>query len=89
MTLSAELLKLNVPKPCCGQRPFVCDGLPESCDVVVIGDNPGRLMNKDWWQFWHDENGFNLGEFEQAYRALGPIRGARLRSDVCLGANQL
>jgi hypothetical protein len=83
MSLADELHRL-IPAPC-NDRPFVCDGLPGSCDVVVIGENPATPMNGDWWRFWDGENGFNLGEFEHAYeeerRARGqrPISQARLR----------
>src|SRR5215475_3894200 len=36
---AGELHEL-IPKPC-RDRPFVCRGLPEMCDVVVVGENPG------------------------------------------------
>jgi hypothetical protein len=83
MSLADELRKL-IPRPCY-DRPFVCDGLPVSCDVVVIGENPATKMNIDWWHFWDDENGFNLGKFEEAYEEARrvkdkpPISRTRLR----------
>jgi hypothetical protein len=79
----AELGSL-IKKPCY-DRPFVCDGLPRSCDVVVIGENPATKMNSDWWDFWDDENGFNLSKFEKAYQEARqaddkpPISPTRLR----------
>jgi hypothetical protein len=80
-----ELHELIREKPC-RDRPFVCDWLPELCDVVVIGENPGTEMKNDWWCFWDDTKGFDLGKFERAYieaRRLAnrsrPIGPARLR----------
>jgi hypothetical protein len=55
------------------------------CDVVVIGENPAQTMKDDWWRFWDDKNGFNLGKFEEAYKEarlannLRPISRSRLR----------
>ena len=63
----ADELRELIPKPPCRDRPFVCDGLPELCDVVVIGENPAQIMNSDWWGFW-DVNRFNFGKFEKAYK---------------------
>jgi len=56
----ADELRNLIPKPC-PDRPFVCAGLPELCDVVVIGENPATKMKIDWWCFWTDKNGFNFG----------------------------
>jgi len=81
---AGELHEL-IPKPC-RDRPFVCRGLPEMCDVVVVGENPGTAMKDSWWCFWDDEKGFDLGKFERAYmeaRRLAnrrrPIGSVRLR----------
>jgi len=32
-------------------RLFVCDGLPEQCVVIVIGENPLTRLGTDWWSF--------------------------------------
>jgi hypothetical protein len=98
MSLANELHRL-IPSPC-RDRPFVCDGLPASCDVVVIGENPAQEMNNNWWDFWDDETGFDFARFEQAYEkkrrdhGLSPIsqtrrRLKRLRSNglKCLETN--
>jgi hypothetical protein len=91
MSLADELHRL-IPSPCC-DRPFVCDGLPESCDVVVIGENPATKINVNWWRFWDDKNGFNLAKFERAYEkarvadgkpAVSPTRW-RLKRLQCNG----
>ncbi len=38
-------------------------------------------MDMDWWSFWDDETGFNLGKFEKAHEQVrhAQRRGARLR----------
>jgi hypothetical protein len=66
-------------------QPFVCNRLPASCDVVVIGENPASKMKKDWWLFWDHKNGFHLDKFEEAYKkarlanSKPPISPTRLR----------
>jgi hypothetical protein len=58
-----QYLHKTIQQPCY-ERPFVCDGLPESCSVIIIGENPATSMQTDWWDFWNDETGFDLGKFE-------------------------
>jgi hypothetical protein len=84
MKLSAELRSL-IKKPCYA-RPFVSDGLPRSCDVVVIGENPATKMNINWWRFWNDKNGFNLAEFERTYEKARVADGKPPVSDRRLPA---
>ncbi len=60
------LLHAALPTPCF-DRPFVCDGRPECCTVIVIGENPATRMYKDWWSFWDDGTGFDLRMFEDQY----------------------
>ena len=31
-----QILKAVIPSPCY-ERPFVCDGFPDTCEVLVIG----------------------------------------------------
>ena len=76
-----EYLHSVIPKPC-DSRPFVCDGRPESCNVIVIGENPATIMNTDWWTFWNDETGFNFVKFQEKYeeaRGKKRITNTRLR----------
>jgi hypothetical protein len=83
MSLTESLHRI-LPKPCY-DRPFVCDGRPDSCDVIVIGENPVTKIDTDWWSFWDDDNGFNPGKFEEAYEKARsavdkrPISNTRLR----------
>jgi hypothetical protein len=73
MSLTDELRKL-IPAPC-RDRPFVCDGQPERCDVIVIGENPAINLNADWWRFWDDATGFDLAEFEREYASARQTSG--------------
>ena len=79
MSLSSELHRL-IPDPCF-DRPFVCDGPPESCDVMVIGENPATKMGTDWWSFWDDEKGFRPGQIRAGLRggAIGCWQASNLQ----------
>lgn len=86
----SDLIDLHnlIPHPCF-TRPFVCDGLPDSCNVIVIGENPATEMNTDWWSFWNDETGFNLRQFEQAYVRERLAAGKREKSNTRLRLDRL
>ena len=38
-----QMLKAVIPSPCY-ERPFVCDGFPDTCEVLVIGENPATPL---------------------------------------------
>ena len=75
MTLISDLHSI-IPHPC-HDRPFVCDGLPQSCTVLVVGENPATNMDTNWWSYWSDETGFNLSKFEYDYEARRRAQGKR------------
>jgi hypothetical protein len=62
-------MRARIPRSPCPLRPFVCKGLPQSCNVLVIGQNPATEMGADWWRWWNDETGFDLDAFMRDYRA--------------------
>lgn len=67
------------------QRPFVCNGLPESCRVWVVGYN-AATTGGDWWHYWAAETGFDYTAWRQDYDAERAARGkgpsaTRLRID--------
>jgi hypothetical protein len=64
---ASELRKL-VPDPC-RDRPFECDGLPQDCEVMLIGENPATGLGGDfnWWDHWSDATGFNNGTMAEVY----------------------
>ena len=51
-----------------GQRPFVCDGYPSECHVMIIGTNPATFLNTDWWYFWKSGYGFDYNLFVRKYK---------------------
>ena len=65
-----------LPMPC-HERPFVCDGFPEDCTVIVIGENPATELTTDWWSFWSDHKGFDLRKFESVYETERRSKGER------------
>lgn len=72
----AVQLHILIPTPCF-ERLFVCDGLPEACDVIVIGENPAVRLEPDWWTFWDDASGFDLQRFSSVYAAKRKSEGKR------------
>ena len=73
--ISAQLHTM-LPKRCF-DRPFVCDGLPENCAVIVIGENPALKLGVDWWTFWDDDSGFDLRRFEKLFKEKRVASGKR------------
>lgn len=50
-------------------RPFVCDGSPLDCDILLVGFNPKTPLPADYWSFWRKSYGFDKRAFEHAYTA--------------------
>ncbi len=80
---TAILKAAGVPSPCDSLRPFVCDGLPCSCDFIVVGENSATELETDWWNFWSDEGGFVYSRFEEvrAEKCDNEGKGTRARLD--------
>ncbi len=76
--ISAHLHTM-LPKPCFG-RPFVCDGLPENCVVIVIGKKNALELGVDWWTFWDDDSGFDSRRFEILFKERRIALKKRLRT---------
>ncbi len=66
-----ELLKSVIPRPCINQRPFVCDGFPDECEVIIIGQNPRNELCVDWWGFWDNSSGFDRLRLSDVYQQKG------------------
>ncbi|GAB3171173.1 hypothetical protein [Telluribacter humicola] len=49
-------------------RPFVCNGSPLSCEVFIVGFNPATEMDKPFWSYWSDTEGFDKCTFMEDYR---------------------
>lgn len=54
-------------------RPFVCHGLPQTCDVFIVGIN--ATTGTDFWSFWNDKSGFDYKNWEKAYLTERQKRG--------------
>ena len=91
-----------VGDPCVGSRPFVCDGSPLDCRVMLVGINPASDTAENFWNFWSGDSGFNRREWLDAYvksresRGLPPFTNSRkvieriiraVRPASCLEAN--
>ena len=72
-------LKQIVGRPPYGERPFVCDGYPIECHIVIIGTNPATPLNMDWWDCWIPDYGFDYNLFMCKYKAKRGEPGATRR----------
>jgi hypothetical protein len=88
MSNMAKQLHKLIHQPCF-DRPFVCDGLPEQCNVIVIGENPATRLKTDWWSFWNDKTGFDLQKFERMYAKERQLKNNRPVSNTRLRLNRL
>ncbi len=79
----AAQLHTKLPKPCY-DRPFVCDGLPENCVVIVIGENPFLDLRVDWWTFWSDDSGFDFRNFEILFEEKSIASGRHPKTRIAL-----
>ncbi|QKE63804.1 hypothetical protein HNE05_10690 [Aquipseudomonas campi] len=64
------------------QRPFVCDGSPLDCRVFIVGLNPASASERDFWEFWDCEAGFNKRAWFESYlteRAKRPLKPGKTR----------
>lgn len=67
MTNWTQSLKEVICTPCRCMRPFVCEGYPDSCQVLVVGQDPATALPDDWWSFWDPDYGFKETRFKLAY----------------------
>ena len=89
----AARLKEIVDCPLYGQRPFVCDGYPDECHVMIIGTNPATPLKLNWWKCWIPEYGFDYNLFMSKYKARrkkpGRTRERLMLITDCLGELRL
>lgn len=50
-----------------GERPFVCDGYPNECHVMIVGTNPATPLNTEWRDSWKPDYGFDYNLFVAKY----------------------
>jgi hypothetical protein len=66
-------------------RPFVCNGSPLTCDVIIVGINPATLLNADFWDFWFPGYGFGKAAWFEAYlqaRRVQPLKPGKKRRNL-------
>lgn len=63
-----------------GVRPFVCSGDPLTCQVALVGANPGTTT--PFWPQWNDERGMSKEAFLEAYRQFHGGRYGRSRAAI-------
>jgi hypothetical protein len=76
MTKRNELIEAIRNQPA-DERPFVCSGFPDECDVVVIGENPATKLRAPWNRFWSETAGFDFGAFLANYKSERIAKGKR------------
>jgi len=75
-----ERLQVLMDEP--GLRPFVCDGSPLRCRAFIVGFNPATAMDRPFWDYWSDSDGFDKRTFLTDYlakRGLTQPKGVRAR----------
>lgn len=62
-------------------RPFVCDGNPLDCEVMIVGLNPASKVKNGFWKFWDlSKGGFDRAAFETHYAKLRRRAGKKNKS---------
>lgn len=72
-------------------RPFICDGNPLNCEIFIVGINAATEMEKDFWQFWKDDYGFNKAKWFERYireRELKPLKSGKARRNKMSNTRQ-
>lgn len=59
-------LEAVIGKPT-GHRPFICEGSPLGCQVLIVGANPATGMESGFWDFWSTDEGFDKKRWWAAY----------------------
>lgn len=60
-----------------GERPFVCDGYPNECHVMIVGTNPATPLDMQWRDFWKSDYGFDYNLFVCKYTEIRAKIGRR------------
>ena len=77
----------NYVKP----RPLICEGNPLECEIFIVGINPATEMQKEFWTFWSEKNGFKKPEWLESYileRKLKPLKPNKIRQNKLSNTRQ-
>lgn len=67
----SQLQKIEKSLPGRTSWPFVCDGSPLTCRIFIVGTNPARQVERQFWDFFrNDSRGFRKEEFIQELEKL-------------------
>lgn len=84
---SANLRSLLADRPL--SRPFICDGSPLYCQVMLVGFNAATPMQASFFDFWDDDNGFELEAWQETYTAERQAKGKTTQSTTRRNLNFL
>lgn len=73
-----ELLRADIPS-----RPFLCDGSPAGCEVVLVGINPATAT--PFWEFWSDEGCDKQAWLQDYVVREGRLKPTRKRIEIITG----
>lgn len=73
----SQLQKIEKRLPGRTSWPFLCRGSPLTCRIFIVGTNPARQVEKQFWDFWTDPRGFRKTEF---VRELEELTGGLTRT---------
>lgn len=72
-------------------RPLICEKNPLHFEIFIVGINAATEMNKDFWSFWTEKNGFNKTEWFESYileRKLKPLKPNKTRRNKLSSTRQ-
>lgn len=91
MTLDFEYNLRQKLEPYKKARPFICDGNPLECEVFIVGINAATEMDKNFWEFWSTNLGFEKEEWLNQYileRRLKPLKPNKIRRNKLSNTRQ-
>ena len=84
---STTLRSLLADRPL--SRPFICNGSPLDCQVMLVGFNAATPMQAGFLDFWSDQNEFDFNAWQQAYVAERQAKGKTAYSATRRNLNRL
>ncbi len=79
----SQLQKIEKRLPSTFSWHFICRGSPLKCRIFIVGFNPARKVEKQFWSFWTDSRGFKKAEFIQELKKLdGRLTLTRERIEI-------
>lgn len=70
-------------------RPFICNGSPLDCQVMLVGFNAATPMQAGFLDFWSDQEGFDFSAWQQVYMTERQAKGKTAYSATRRNLNRL